>query len=1011
MKGLATCVVLGLLVLGMVAWWWGNRPGEPVAAVPPGPAGVESAAVEDTGLRVGVSEESSPDTRREALPPVTSGEPAPLFGDAQTLPFTFTGRVVDATRRPVVGASLSLEGEAGPVAAGASGSGGHFELTAVLPLEPPPLLLVARDGAGNADRRRLFAPSSGVILLEREAAREDRRADAGTLVLRESHALEVRVGDGGRPAAEASVASELGHARLPGPWARADAEGRTLLEGLPRGVVHLEVRSANRVARGRAFVPEEDRIDLELVEAAAGLVQVVEADSARPIAGAKVVLRESVHHALRLPEEEGAFPLGEWHAVRVLAEALSDADGEVRFEGLHPDRTPRVLVEAQGYAPNPPPRGGTSIVFAPGPEPLRIELAPQPRCQVRWPLADGELPAPADGTPIEFGPLPGAMPDLSGRRTPEPFSGQVRAQELVAEVDGHTGVWMARAPDGALARVAVPNGEVGREVAFQRPRRLTVRLTERDGSPAVGVTVSPTDQGFRPMAPTIRTDEAGRAVFEGLEADLASVRADRGGDAYGPVVGHVDLARGDGLLEASVPGIARAEFLVRIEGRPGLPPTWRLQATGEGRRVTVLAEDPEEGRLEAEIEGLDPGEAVALQLRATGFLTARVDARAPPAGGPLVASFELQPHGVLTVDVAGERPEGVRVVPQRWDEAGEAWQVPASHGFGQGASLPNGPGGRFVLGGLEPGRWRAVDLLSQTPSGEVELSPGRMHGQVRIDLVTDLVATAFATGSVELPDEGELARTRILVRGGEEEAPRGTHLPGRTPPRGVWPRDGQFRIAVPQDTEVELVPWHPWLVPAADGSARVRGDAEGLVLRLVEGNVLTLDLSSHPELARVSALRIARFAPGVSDPPTAEPLEWHHAPVVDGSARCHLPAGTWDLAIDPGHHFRPLFLRGVKVSGSLTRAPHFELGASIHLRVLVPPGQDAPRIYLSATHRGALQYQRELNSGGETVVELPGLGPGPFRLRYGPIADLSPLRSLDVDLDGENPIEIDLELR
>ncbi len=1003
MKGLATCVVLGLLVLGMVAWWWGNRPGEPVAAVPPGPAGVESAAVEDTGLRVGVSEESSPDTRREALPPVTSGEPAPLFGDAQTLPFTFTGRVVDATRRPVVGALLSLAGGAGTVGTSTSGADGRFEWTVDLPLELLPLVLTARDGAGHADRHSFFAPPPGGLMMGMEAAFQSRRADAGTLVLRESHDLVVRVRQENLPVAEVRIESEYGHMRQLGPFARTDGEGRALLQGLPRGVVHVVAKTAGGVALGRAFVPEDAGIDLELVEVPVRTVLVVDRDSGRPIAGARVTVSEWVRRPLPLPEEQSPTVFGEAVAPRELVAHRTGEDGWARFEGLHPDLPLRLRVEAEGYASQPA-FGYSSVPLVAGAEPTRIELEPQPGRQVRWPLADGEVPAPAVGTEIRFEAPPGSWP---GAVAQEDFYGVVQAGELVATIAGPIGHWRAITPEGAWARVSVPRGEIGSEVTFHHPRRLTVELRERDGSPAVGISVSLRNQGNNQIAPPARTDASGRAVFEGLERILVSVRAARATHTVGQVVGQVDLARGDGSIEATLAGRARGEFLTRIEGRPELPPTWSVRALGDAGRVVVLAEHPEAGSFEAEIDDLDPGQSVALRLEAPGFLPARIDTIVPSDGGPITGTFELAPFAVWEVHITGERAATVQVVPERWDAERETWQAPPGYRIGQGARLPNGPRGSFVFGGLEPGRWRGFDRESSTPSDVVDLEPGALRGRVLLDLD----APAFASGSVELPDAAELVHTRILVRGGEEGTRPPTDLPGQAPPEGFVPRDGHFRVPVPRDAEVELVPWHPWLMPAADGTARVRGGTDGLVLRLVEGNVLTLDISSHPELARVRELRVARFAPGASDPPSAAPLEWHHAPVVDGNPRCHLPFGTWDLWIDPGQHFRPLLLRGIEVRGSFQRAVAFERGSSIRLRVLVPTGQDPPRVYLGATHSGAIEYRRTLNSGGEALVELPGLGPGAFRLHYGSITDLTNIRTLDLDLDGESPFELELDLR
>ena len=72
----------------------------------------------------------------------------------------------------------------------------------------------------------------------------------------------------------------------------------------------------------------------------------------------------------------------------------------------------------------------------------------------------------------------------------------------------------AVATDGAYARLfRLPTEADGREVSFQRERRVDVRVLRPDGSAATGLYVSARNQGNNPLGEGTLLDAEGRAVL------------------------------------------------------------------------------------------------------------------------------------------------------------------------------------------------------------------------------------------------------------------------------------------------------------------------------------------------------------------------------------------------------------------------------------------------------------------------------------------------------------------
>ncbi len=968
------------------------RGAPPPAAVAPTPL-PSGAAAGDAAPGVAGSSEPPAVTTDARGPLAVRGEEPPRAASHRLV-----GRVLDATRRPVAGARVAIELEGALDQVVLTDAAGAFEGTLEL-AEPWPIVsLSASDGRGNGARRALPARS-----LEGQADGDGLRVEVEALVLSPSHTLRVRVREDGGPAAGARLRVELGHGRSQRIEARADERGEATLEFLPRGPLYLEARADRGGARAKAFVPEDASLEIALEPFAVGEVLALDALTRAPVAGARVALDLWSNSPAAFPgEEDVRRGGGEGISSRPVEVAETDGEGRARFADLIPGGRYRLSARAEGYQSFPRPGSSTALVL--GAEPMTIELAPLARKSARWPIAAGEVPIPADGTPIELRVAPEALG--FGAPPPEPLAARMQGAFLVADRLGEGNLWMARDPAGSLARLWIdPGKEEGKEATFRRPRRVEVRVRERDGRAVERAGVVARSQGNNLMAPVVRTDAEGLAVIEELYGGLVGIHVDRAGGDWGRNVAQVDLEKGDAAVEVVLPGSARASVTVLVEGRPLLPPTFRVSA-GDGVRARVLAEDPEAAVLELELEGLDPGSKATLHLRAPGVRGSGTTLEFPADGSPARGEIALVRTGVLHVRVAGETPEELEVAPERFDEPSGSWKAPQPFAHSNGLRYPNGPAGGFAFGELEPGRWRVLDRASGTASDEAELAPG---GAAEVLLV--LSGTAWVSGRVELDDPAELVRALVRVEGLEADASPSRWLPGQQPPEGIWPKDGEFRIRVPKDREVTLVPWHPWLVPAADGTARVRGRAEGLVLRLVEGDGLILAAPQLAEQRRVVALRVARFPAGVGAPLPAEPLEWHHAPLLEGRARCAIPPGTWTLWIDPGAVFEPLLLRDVEVAGQVERTVEFRTGSALRVRVLVPEGQDPPRLYVSARSEGGPDHYRDLNSRGEAEVVLAGLAAGRYAVSYGQIMNLRTRHSEVLEFDGLSDQTLELDLR
>ncbi len=985
---------VGLVMVLAVAFWsvqQGRRPQESTPGI------IAAQDTEHDALPLEPAAVSERVKREQAEPAMAEL----VTGSALSMPsHRVLGRVVDQHRQPVGSARVKLALMSKSSVEGTSGEDGRFELLVHWSEgeRPTQLCLFAEDTEHRG--------AALVTSLPPARAAETQDVDAGTLVLAPAFALEVQVVSGGSPAPGAIVKLQLGHGRFSAGEYVTNSRGMLELKALPPGPLHLSAKWEDQAGYVRAFVPQEQHVQVVLEPVPVIDVLVVDAKTGEAIPSAELSLHESYAVPQALPNTPSARSIsGQSHTMRTWSGHVppTNEQGHTYIEGLSAGVRYEVEASAEGYeAPSRENAGSARI--EPGARLVRLELTPQLGRRVQWPVVAGELPVPADGTTIGLRYRAGTWRSRQVQAPPpvgQMVSGKLTIDDLAGSIN-----MTAVTPDGALAHVWCDEAmQLGPEVSFRRSRRITVVLHNPEGSPLEGKYVRAYNQGNNPLGEAVETDEEGRATLGDLFGGLADVRVSNSPKPYARsrVVGSVDLEQGDGHLDVILDDERHvsARLTLLIDGRTQLPA--RFLVTGPAP-VKVVEELPDRGELLLELTQTEAEAPITIWLNAVGFAPQTIEFTPNDGSDELGATIELVRTSLLIAEVKPPAKDYFSIKTQRFDEQQAAWRNAHELGLYSGLSYPNGPGSSFIFQGLTPGRWRVVDERSKLTSSEATLLAG--DAEVRVEL--DLSVIEWAAGRVELDDPDQLRNVRVLVGSGEAE-PRVQWRPGRDAPEGTYLQGDSFRIRVPNDRDVELYAWHPWLVPdATQGRVTLHGGRDGIVLKLVEGDGLIL-----PQTQLASrGLRVARYAAGTQ--PEGEALGWHHAVLADGALRCSLPRGRWTLLIDPGSQFQPLVLPDVEIEGPTELPPaQFTTGSTLRLRLLLPEGSSAPRLYLKATRQQAPVYDRSINSPGEEEVLLTGLGPGRYDLKalqmMGGVPTIKP--NWQVEVDGINDLELELDLR
>ena len=629
-----------------------------------------------------------------------------------------------------------------------------------------------------------------------------RVVDVGVVRLLPLHALEIQVRfpSGATPPALVQAGAT---GMLPtgiGPFLplasthRTDAEGRLRLD-LPEGTARI-LAVAEGSGRQVAWVtmPREqsDPLVIELPPERLVTVEVVDGASGAPVPDAEVTASEMV----QAPGASYVTSAAWWPP---LDPSHTDANGRLVMRGIGTDQRVWVVANAEGYpiAAGIPPRFQT-VRIEPGATSVRIEMAPART--VRWPIEEGPVPAPGEGSAIVIRPAPGTyLADVQ-----IPTQGRVESADLV--VSGWPPGYLhglAVAPDGSMARLGAKEGEdVGYPITFFPSRRIDVLVRYPDGEPAQGWFVNLRNQGNNPLAPPAPTGPDGRAVIEGLYGGphgLVQVHVSDRNEAWsGTPAGTVDLARGDGSLEATVERTRDAVLRFTLGGAPHLPPDPRISVG------TTYAASPERDEEAGEVHfpwRPQPGRAQApLHVEADGFLPVSRQVDVPAPDEPLVEEIALEPAGSFVVRVTLPEDGQVRVAVQAWKPETSTWEslwLPMTRMGGYAQPDANGII-RFTP--LAAGRYRGLETLAGVASPIVDVKPGASPPEVALDLGR----AGYAKGRVVVPEGRDLRRshgTRGRRRGLRElagrpkprhhdDAPEGRDLHGARPgrSRGGAPR-------------------------------------------------------------------------------------------------------------------------------------------------------------------------------------------------------------------------------
>ena len=950
-------------------------------------------------------------TESELAQPVAAEAraPIPLEPSAASQPadevtasaFALRGKIVDARRFAAAGVEVRLVRANGTTRSVRSDEHGRFEFT--IPSRPlkweSVTLWALREETTAVTTISLpgseATPSYGFL----HAPTPLGDVDAGTLTLRPAQALHISVVAGAEPAAGAEVAIRLGVDPSVLWRGTSDAAGKLTSPALPGGCTNIEAVRAGADGRARVFLPEESEVRIELAPRLEARITVVEKPSGAPIAGAVVELDESVQAPSS--EDTKGMGFGEYYTSRKAAggTATTDASGLAHFPNLSANADYRVRVRAPGIEGYPPQGSGGERVGAAKPT-LRLELARVVGRAVRWPIAAGEVPRPAEGARITLSLAPGSGREIYGEPPPPPLEGVVRDGQVLAEAIEGIGFFLGVAPDGSIAQFYVDDkSDAGAAVSFRKPRTIEVSVHDADGSPVAHARAQARNQGNNPLGEPASTNADGLAKLTGLYGELAEVYV------LGPTAGarevkagSVNLESGDARVELVLPPSAsmHVRLEVRVDGRAQLPPEYQL------RTAKVVEEFPERGELLLELSLPATGTEMSLALLAPGFLPATLKLPIVRDASESRAVLDLSRSSMLTAQVTRPRgKEWIEIKIQLWNEAKHAFgPVPRYY---NGLSTPNGPNGSYRFFQLAPGRYQVFEERSKIASESVEIVAGEAEARVALDLD----GIEWVSGRVEAPDPAELSRVRVLSSRSPASA-RAAWLPGLQEPEGAYvSADGSFKTQVKRGTSTTLRAWHPWLTPAdPEGEIVVDAGREGVVLKLAALDQVRIAVPQLVELRYLSAARVGYYV----GPAKGEPRAWLHAPLVDGALRfTGVARGRASFWIDAGREYAPLVLTDVEIGAGLTDlgTATFLRGSSLRIKQAVKEGQAAARIYISALREQAPALFRDLNSNGETTAVLSGLEAGTYNVSYGAIMD-GKHHERSIEFDGVSAVDLEL---
>lgn len=662
--------------------------------------------------------------------------------------------------------------------------------------------------------------------------------------------------------------------------------------------------------------------------------------------------------------------------------SVTDEFGAARVLGVNPADTIRLLVLPPGEERPPPGPGRFQARKVPQDEDELVVLIEMPRT-ITWPVRDGAIKAPANGTKITIKSDPGALVKFKD------IEGVMDGGRLVVRYcpAGHFHGF-AHAPGGIAARLFCKAGETdGMETEFKTVCNIDLLIRNRDGTPAEGTKIAIFNQGNNMML-EVTTDAAGKARMEALFGELAELKLMWGQYSLPRAeLGTVDLRRGDLSIDFTLPLRRAVEFQVKLGGKPGLPVGYRIWI---GRRpLEDLEVDNDAGTFKATTVLPKPGAELTVAFTVPGYRTGTAKLKVPAGDGPLRHTFDLLPGLDLRVVNNGEPDFEPSLELQHFQEG--FWQTVDGPRMFQRRQRKPFKGG-FIFVGLEPGRYRMRDTRQHTVLDETELAPGGAN-----TLTLDYAGVRRVKGRVELPEGYEFNEVRIGWVGAPE-----VHSAFDRGGVRVDRKTGEFEMFTMAGKPVEIVATHPLL---RGEPVTVDGAREGLVLKLATGPTLRFRIP----VVSWQPIRVRLYESGSFDHVAFTAVaklkekEWS----LGG-----MPEGRYTLFIDVPSSV-PLIRHDFVVKAGDTDLGELPMtkGATVRIRVLVNKPFAVPRIYAFAWALGAPKYNCSINSGGEELVELTGLLPGKYRLTFGSNAGMSAARNDETVEIGPDGLDRTLDLR
>lgn len=641
------------------------------------------------------------------------------------------GRVVDLRRFPVAGARVErrVAGIAREVTT--SDEFGRFDiLVAATERADTSFLAFTEDGRVGGRSTAWISGPTGF--------------DVGVIVVEPAGGLRIRATIDGVAAQDAEVMlrsrRQQGDARE-----HTDEHGVAAFERLPNGSFHATVRWADRQASTFVHSPDDREINVDLPPRFDRSVLVL--DELTKAAIPDAVVRVSVGIRMeRTVDPDLPFRAANEYQLSVPAEVevpRTNDSGIVLLRGLDREAAYSVDVTAPGYRAH---RSGIQAELSRGEAMTTILLRRETPATIRFPIRAGEVPIPAPGTKLflEWNESPSAL----GPSPSLPHDFVMGNGEIVLDGFQPPFSHFASTDDGRIAelRVAADQSE-GHPAAFDRSRRIAVRVVDREDRPISTGFIRVRLPGWRPWPVDAPLDAEGFAQITGLpRADLDVYYVTNDDWRTDRKIARFAREESDREIRYVLPVKAKVRLRIVRDGVPELPARFRLDLGAPTTmlptffqdgdvRCAVLSEDPTRGELLVEIEA---AAEAATQPRRLGIvagdgMSGGVDVIPALDGEPPLAEIALERPGTIDVQVVrASASQFVRIGVRRLESPGEkrsATDGDSAHTL----VVPNGPRGGYRFEGLRSGRYEVFDERSSARSQSIDVVPGARI-EVKLDV-------------------------------------------------------------------------------------------------------------------------------------------------------------------------------------------------------------------------------------------------------------------------------------